>query len=100
MTEEYQSIMKKDVWDIVTRPKGKSVVSSKQIYKIKHVDGRSIEKYKARFVARGFSQKEEIDYEETFAPVARYTSIRAIMDASAMIPLIEVYRATGANVSS
>ena len=39
----------------------------------------SIEKYKARFVARGFSQKEGIDYEETFAPVARYTLIRAIM---------------------
>ena len=42
------------------------------------VDG-SIEKYKARFMARGFSQKEGIDYEETFAPMVRYTSIRAIM---------------------
>jgi hypothetical protein len=39
----------------------------------------SIEKFKARFVARGFSQKEGVDYEETFAPVARYTSIRAVM---------------------
>src|SRR5713101_2939269 len=79
MTEEYQSIMKNDVWDIVPKPKGKSVVSSKWICKIKHVDDGSIEKYNARFVARGFSQKEGIDYEETFAPVARYTSIRAIM---------------------
>jgi hypothetical protein len=52
---------------------------SKWIYKKKNsVDG-SIEKYKARFVARGFSQKEGIDYEETFAPVARYTSIRVIL---------------------
>ena len=42
------------------------------------VDG-SIEKYKARFVVRGFSQKEGIDYEETFAHVAWYTSIRAII---------------------
>ena len=39
----------------------------------------SIEKYKERFVARGFSQKEGIDYEETFAPVARYTSIRSVL---------------------
>jgi hypothetical protein len=55
------------------------VVSSKWLYKIKHVADGSIEKYKARFVARGFSQKEDIDYEETFAPVARYTSIRTII---------------------
>ena len=75
MTEEYQSIMKNDVWDVVPRPEGKSVVSSKWIYKIKHTADGSIEKYKARFVARGFSQKEGIDYEETFAPVARYTSV-------------------------
>ena len=79
MFEEYQSIMKIDVWDVFLRPEGKSLVTSKWIYKIKHAVGGSIEKYKARFVARGFSQKEGIDYEETFAPVARYTSIRAIM---------------------
>ena len=39
----------------------------------------SIEKYKARFVARGFSQKEGVDYDETFAPMPRYTSIRSII---------------------
>jgi hypothetical protein len=38
-----------------------------------------VDKYKLRFVARGFSQKEGEDYDETFAPVARYTSIRAII---------------------
>ena len=85
MTEEYQSIMKNDVWDIVPKPEGKSVVSSKWIYKIKHAADGSIEKYKARFVARGFSQKEGIDYEETFAPVARYNSIRAIMALTSMM---------------
>ena len=60
--------MKNDVWDIVPKPEGKSRVSSKWIYKIKHAANGSIEKYKTRFVARGFSQKEGIDYEETFAP--------------------------------
>jgi hypothetical protein len=70
MTEEYRSIMKNDVWDIVPRPEGKSVVTSKWIYKIKHATDGSVEKYKARFVARGFSQVEGIDYEETFAPVS------------------------------
>jgi hypothetical protein len=58
------------------------VVTSKWIYKIKHATDGSIEKHKARFVARGFSQVEGIDDEETFAPVARYTSIQ-------MIPLLQ-----------
>jgi hypothetical protein len=83
MTEEYQSIMKNDVWDIVPRPKGKSVVTSKWIYKIKHAANGSVDKYKGRFVAKGFSQVEEIDYEETFAHVARYTSIRTIIALAA-----------------
>jgi hypothetical protein len=55
MTEEYQSIMKNDVYNIVPRPEGKFVVTSKWIYKIKHAAGGSVEKFKARFVARGFS---------------------------------------------
>ena len=62
-----------------------SVVSSKWIYKIKHASDGSIEKYKARFVARGFSQKEGIDYKETFSLVARYTSIRTIMALASMM---------------
>jgi hypothetical protein len=67
---EYQAIMKNDVWDIVLIPKGKFVETSKWIYKIKHTADESIKKHKARFVAKGFSQVEGIDYEETFSPVA------------------------------
>ena len=55
MVEEYSSIMKNDVWEVVSRLEGKSVVTSKWLYKIKHAAGGSIEKYKDRFVARGFS---------------------------------------------
>lgn len=79
MMEEYHSILKNDVWDIVRRPKGKSIVSSKWLFKIKYAADGSIEKHKACFVARGFSQKEGINYKETFAPVARYTSIQAVL---------------------
>ena len=61
------------------------MVSSKWIHKIKHDVDVSIEKYKEIFVHRGFSHKEGIDYEETFSPVARYTSIRTIMALSSMM---------------
>jgi hypothetical protein len=79
MMEEYASIMKNDVWEVVPRPKGKKVVGSKWIYKVKHATDGSVDKCKARFVAKGFSQREGVDYEETFSPVARYSSIRAII---------------------
>ena len=55
-------------------------MTSKWIYNIRHAADGSSEKNKARFVARGFSQKEGIDYEETFVLVARYTSIITIME--------------------
>jgi hypothetical protein len=79
MIKEYQSIIENDVWEVVPRPKKKDAVSSKWIYKIKHATNESIEMHKERFVPRGFSQKEGIDYEETFSPVAIYTSIRTII---------------------
>ena len=82
MAEEYASIMKNDVWEVVPRPEGKSVVTSRWLYKIKYAVDGSIEKHKARSVARGFSQVG-VDYDETFTPVARYTSIRSIISIAA-----------------
>ena len=79
MVEEYDSIVRNSAWEIVLRPEGKSVVGLRWIYKVKQAAHGSVEKYKARFVARGFSQIEGINYEETFAPVARYSSIRTIL---------------------
>ena len=79
MAYEYKSIMNNDVQEVVPKPEGNSIVTSKWIYKIKHAADSSIEKYKARFVARCFSQKEGINYEETLAPIAKYTSIRSIL---------------------
>jgi hypothetical protein len=55
MMEEYQSIMKNDVWEIMPTLEGKSVVTSKWVYKINHAIDGIIDKYKERFMARGFS---------------------------------------------
>ena len=82
MVDEYESIVRNNAWEIVIMLVGKSVVSSRWIYKVKHVVDGSVEKYKAIFVARVFSQIEGIDYDETFAPVARYSSMRSILALS------------------
>ena len=85
MLEEYNSILTNDVWDVVPRPQGKPMVTSKWIYKVKFSADGSVEKCKAKFVARGFSQKEGIDYDETFAPVARYNSIWVIISLASVM---------------
>eukprot|EP00253_Pinus_taeda_P011923 PITA_11923 len=71
MVEEYDSIVRNSVWDVVLRPEDESMVSSRWLYKIKQATDGSVEKHKTRFVAYGFSQVEGIDYDETFAPIAR-----------------------------
>ena len=79
MLEEYDSIMHNDVWKVVSRPEGKLVLTYKWLYKTRYdVDG-SIEKQKGRFVVRGFSQIEGVDYEEFFALIVRYSLIKSIL---------------------
>ena len=63
----------------MTLPSGKFVVSCKWVYKIKTFFDGSNEQYKTRLVAKGFTQKYEIDYEGTFAPVAHISSIHALL---------------------
>jgi hypothetical protein len=85
MLEEYRSILNNNVWDIVPRPKDKSMVSSKWVYNIKHAVDGGVENFKEIFVAKGFSQKEGMDYDENFSPVARYTSIRVIIALASVL---------------
>ncbi|KAJ0653431.1 putative RNA-directed DNA polymerase [Helianthus annuus] len=83
MMSELEAIKKHDTWELVTLPKGKNVVGLKWIFKTKlGVDGKIV-KHKARLVVKGYSQLHGIDYQETFAPVARFETIRVVISVAA-----------------
>ncbi|GJU84366.1 ribonuclease H-like domain-containing protein [Tanacetum coccineum] len=71
MNQEIDALLRNGTWKIVDLPKGRKAIGSKWIYKIKFRSSGQIDRYKARLVAQGFSQKEGIDDEETFSPVVK-----------------------------
>jgi hypothetical protein len=79
MNEEYRSIMENDTWNLVPLPKGRKLVRCKWVYKNKYASDGGVERHKAHLVAKGFSQVEGIDYNETFSPVAKMNSIRLVI---------------------
>ena len=76
MKEELDALHKTRTWDLVDLPSGKSAIGCKWVYKIKTRSDDTVDYYKACLIARGFTQEYGIDYEETFTPVARLSSIR------------------------
>lgn len=83
MRNELQSLMKARTWRYVQKPATANLVGCKWVYKIKRDKDGNIGKFKARLVARGFTQVYGVDYAETYAPVARYSSIRLILALAA-----------------
>nr|GEU79027.1 retrovirus-related Pol polyprotein from transposon TNT 1-94 [Tanacetum cinerariifolium] len=79
MQEELDQLARLKVWRLVPRPKGKSVIKTKWIFKNKKDESSLVIRNKARLVAVGYSQQEGIDYDETFSPVARIEAIRLFL---------------------
>lgn len=76
---EYNSLLENNTWTVCELPKGRTAISNKWVFKLKRKADGSIDKYKARLVARGFSQKAGFDYNETYAPVAKLVTLKTLL---------------------
>ena len=84
MDDEYNSLVNNDTWQLVEAPENQKVIDNRWVYKVKYLEDGSVDRFKARLVIRGFTQQYGINYEETFSPVVKFTSIRAILSLAAM----------------
>ncbi|KAI0991325.1 hypothetical protein K3495_g16862, partial [Podosphaera aphanis] len=81
--DEMSSFHENNVWQVVPRPEGRKIVSGKWVCKVKGNAQGELERFKARYVAKGYSKIQGIDYNETFAPVVRLESLRLLLAISA-----------------
>jgi hypothetical protein len=79
MDLEFDPLMKNKTWHLVPPMKGRNIVGYKWVYKIKRKQDDSLDRYKARMVAKRFKQRYGVDYDDTFNPVVKMTTIRIVL---------------------
>jgi hypothetical protein len=83
MQAELQALKENHTWNIVPCPPTVKPIGSKWVFSVKLRSDGSLDRYKARLVALGYKQEYGVDYEETFAPVAKMTMVRTILAIAA-----------------
>ncbi|CAI7754210.1 unnamed protein product [Closterium sp. NIES-54] len=84
MDSELKSIEENGTWELVELPEGRKAITSKWLFKIKSDTNGNIERYKSRLVAKGYQQKEKVDYKKLFAPVVKPTTLRTVIVGAAI----------------
>jgi hypothetical protein len=79
MEEEYAALLANHTWDLVQRPPGTNMVTGKWLFRHKLTLDGSLDCYNARWVLRGFTQRPGVDYDETFSPVVKFATVRAVL---------------------
>ncbi|GJP65723.1 hypothetical protein CLOP_g22587 [Closterium sp. NIES-67] len=82
--EEFNSLIENETWDLVNLPKGRRAIGNKWVFRTKTGADGEVERYKSRLVAKGFEQKEEEDYKEVFAPVAKTGTLKTLLAIATM----------------
>jgi hypothetical protein len=83
MDEEMAALDANATWELVALPKDNKAIGCKWVYKVKHNADGSVSKYKAKLVAKGYAHSYGINYEETYSPVAKMTTVRVIIAMAA-----------------
>jgi hypothetical protein len=81
--EEYGALMRNGTWELVPRPRGSNVITDKWIFTHKFLSDGTFNRYKARWVLRGFTQCPVVDYDEAFSPVVKPATIRTVLAIAA-----------------
>ena len=76
---ELESLAVNNAWELVPLPPGKKTIGCRWVFKVKRKEDGSVDRYKCRLVAKGYSQRPGIDFDETFSPVVMFTTIRAMI---------------------
>ena len=76
---ELESLTENHAWELMALPPGKKTVGCRWVFKVKRKEGGSVDRYKCHLVAKGYSQRPGIDYDETFSPVVMFTTIQALI---------------------
>src|ERR1044072_6624186 len=85
MQDELSQFKRNEVWNLVPRPEGVTVIGTKWIFKNKSYEVGNVTRNKARLVAQGYTQVEGVDFDETFAPVTRLESIRLLLGVACLL---------------